>query len=319
MAITKRREKLRIEAKKPPNVQLKDKISFTLGIANIVLTAFLIAKWPHHFFWVYTVKFPIMLGLRYYLYKKNKWHYFMLDFCYFANLLFMLYLHVFPSSCTLFKVSFSFTLGPLSWAIPLWRNSLVFHSLDKITSLFIHLTPTLVVWALKWYPSSDSYYQFDVCASEGSISFFDASVMPLVPYILWQLLYYIKVQVFDRHKFVKDKKRMTSFIWLMNDSTSLAYKVSNLLGPKHQMWMFGVFQLVYTFLTMIPVLLFWNSFWTHTIFLILMFLISAWNGASFYIEVFSVKYHQSLMELEKQWKEVSKVLESETKPKDKTS
>src|SRR4051794_7827254 len=33
--------------------------------------------------------------------------------------------------------------GPLAWAIVTWRNSMVFHSLDKITSMFIHITPTL--------------------------------------------------------------------------------------------------------------------------------------------------------------------------------
>lgn len=34
----------------------------------------------------------------------------------------------------------------------LWRNSLVFHSLDKITSLFIHLLPGLITFLWRWYP-----------------------------------------------------------------------------------------------------------------------------------------------------------------------
>ena len=32
------------------------------------------------------------------------------------------------------------------------RNSLVFHSLDKITSLFLHLFPAGVVWTERWHP-----------------------------------------------------------------------------------------------------------------------------------------------------------------------
>lgn len=34
---------------------------------------------------------------------------------------------------------FLFSSGPLASAIITWRNSLVFHSLDKVTSLFIHI------------------------------------------------------------------------------------------------------------------------------------------------------------------------------------
>lgn len=34
----------------------------------------------------------------------------------------------------------------------LCRNSLVFHSLDKITSLFLHLFPAGVVWTERWHP-----------------------------------------------------------------------------------------------------------------------------------------------------------------------
>ena len=35
---------------------------------------------------------------------------------------------------------------------------------------------------------------------------------------------------------------------------------------------------------------------------------SAWNGAGIYIEVFSVKYQQSLKECEEQWNELSKMV-----------
>lgn len=34
--------------------------------------------------------------------------------------------------------------GPLAFSVATWRNSLVFHSLEKMTSLFIHLYPPFV-------------------------------------------------------------------------------------------------------------------------------------------------------------------------------
>ena len=50
----------------------------------------------------------------------------------------------------LFYVCFTFALGPLSAAIVLWRNSLVFHDVDKVTSVFIHIMPPLLMYCLKW-------------------------------------------------------------------------------------------------------------------------------------------------------------------------
>lgn len=61
----------------------------------------------------------------------------------------MLWIWFFPSSTILFVSCYCLTMGerdqdeltpgPLASAIITWRNSLVFHSIDKVTSLFIHM------------------------------------------------------------------------------------------------------------------------------------------------------------------------------------
>ena len=38
-------------------------------------------------------------------------------------------------------------------AVIIWKNSLVFHSFDKITSLFIHLIPPMLTWCVRWQGS----------------------------------------------------------------------------------------------------------------------------------------------------------------------
>lgn len=63
--------------------------------------------------------------------------------CYFVNILDLLWLWVFPESTVLFICCYLLTMGPLGSAIITWRNSLVFHSVDKVTSLFIHMC---VLW-----------------------------------------------------------------------------------------------------------------------------------------------------------------------------
>ena len=40
----------------------------------------------------------------------------------------------------------------------MWRNSLVFHDVEKITSLYIHIFPGLLLYALRWYPHSPGRY-----------------------------------------------------------------------------------------------------------------------------------------------------------------
>lgn len=84
--------------------------------------------------------------------------------CYFVNVLDLLWIWVFPGSTILFIGCYLLTLGtspsesvrvaadnsgPLASAIITWRNSLVFHSLDKVTSLFIHMYPPVVLTVIR--------------------------------------------------------------------------------------------------------------------------------------------------------------------------
>lgn len=71
-----------------------------------------------------------------------------LDFCYFVNVLSAIGM-VYPEPWFL-KLNFVFANGPLAWAILAWRNSLVFHSVDKITSVFIHAFPALLTYCWRW-------------------------------------------------------------------------------------------------------------------------------------------------------------------------
>lgn len=73
------------------------------------------------------------MPIRFYTYQKKGYHYFLADLCYFVNLLLMLTIWVFPGSKRLFISSYCLSFGNNAIAIAMWRNSLVFHSLDKVT------------------------------------------------------------------------------------------------------------------------------------------------------------------------------------------
>jgi len=44
----------------------------------------------------------------------------------------------------MFAIVFALANGPLIWAMVVYRNSLVFHNTDKVTSTYIHLLPALL-------------------------------------------------------------------------------------------------------------------------------------------------------------------------------
>jgi len=80
-----------------------------------------------------------------------KQQYFLADFCYWANLLLLVYMWLFPWSETLFAICFALANGPLFIAVALFRNSLVFHSVDHQTSLLIHCVPCFCSYIIRWH------------------------------------------------------------------------------------------------------------------------------------------------------------------------
>ena len=117
----------------PGCLKLRDRMVFFLGVVNVLVMAFFVHGVPWLMPWYYIVKAPVLIGLRIFLYFREKYQYFLIDFCYWANLLLLFYLIVFPSSKELFVVAYSIAHGPLAWAVCLFKNSLVFHSLGKYT------------------------------------------------------------------------------------------------------------------------------------------------------------------------------------------
>ena len=83
-------------------------------------------------------------SFRYYDYSLQKAELFMLDFCYFVNFSVVLQTAFFPDNLLWFKANYVLCMGPICIAIMVWKNSLVFHSLDKLTSFFLHAFPTMV-------------------------------------------------------------------------------------------------------------------------------------------------------------------------------
>lgn len=296
LSIDSQKEKVYFGGSAKYYLKLKDKIVFSAGVANVIFTPYLLAAHPTWFPAWYTLKALLLIGTRWWTYKALNWHYFLFDFCYFANVLHLLYLHVYPDSKLLFVLCWSFSFGPLAWAIPTWKNSMVFHSLDKITSLFIHLSPPMLMFCLRWNAHDPKY----VIPTSDEVSFWYMYLMPLPFYLLWQFMYWLKVYVVSKHK----TDRVTSARWLLGPQKGTIYHLScKPFGKAYADYGFMLMQLTFTLLVLLPCRLFFEYEALNLLFLVIIGGISIWNGAGYLFEVFSARYETELAKEEQKAKE----------------
>lgn len=213
------------------------------------------------------------------------------DFCYWANLLLWVYLVFFPSNKKLFTVAYAIAHGPLAWAVMLFQNSLVFHSLDKTTSAFIHVSPVLVTYCIRWFhedfPKGEKY---GVCDPDDKdcASFTWTALVPVAFYILWIILYGILIRfIFP----VPNVDYLTSYRWLTRPKSGPV----RFLAKKRFGWViYAVGNILICFLMLCPAILCYRSQVVNLVFGIFVVLIAVWNGAGYYIHVFSKRYVEGI-------------------------
>mmetsp|Transcript_968 Transcript_968/g.3711 ORF Transcript_968/g.3711 Transcript_968/m.3711 type:complete len:267 (+) Transcript_968:541-1341(+) len=192
---------------------LHDKVHFVMGVANLLASSYWLGCSPETFHIAYTMFALVLFSIRVWAYQKVKWHCYLIDFCYYANLLTLAVIWVWRRPW-LFKVSFAFNMGAQALAVILTRNSLVFHSLDKVTSLFLHLAPACLSWAFRWKlpgaetpcPAGAGGVVHGSCSELwGEAGAWDLIVLPTAVYALWAVPYYVKIFIIDWDTIVENK------------------------------------------------------------------------------------------------------------------
>ena len=298
---------------KPSSKELKtrDKAVFTAGVLNVVLLVYFSGKYPWIMPYFYTIKFPLLMIIRLYSFCQQNAQYYLLDWCYFANLLVLVFLwSPLRTDPNWFTVVFCIAHGNLPWAVWLFRNSLVFHSLERITSCFIHISPMLVMWCLRWeghlfeadqrwsvcdpYTGTAVVTRWNVNTTDmpssvsslpGCSSILWTLGMPVLCYIGWFLLYGCLMLVL--------KPDLTKY------GTTYTYMTKKGLGKKIRhlplgwLW-YSVINTLFSAGMIAPAVLFLYYEWVNFAFVVLILIIASWNGGSFYVEVFSRKYTASI-------------------------
>lgn len=303
-------------------ITLREKISFICGVMNIFISGFLIGGYAEYFHLWYTAQLLYFMPIRFFTYQRRGYHYFLADLCYFSNLLLMLSLWIFPSSKRLFMASYCLAFGNNAVAIVMWRNSLVFHSFDKVTSLFIHIMPCATLHCVvHLYTPEQQATRFPAIfnvrnsapgspAAYGNL--FSMLAWSSLPYALWQLVYYVFITVRRRDKIAAG--RPTSFTWLRKSYSKawlgrLVLSLPNALQEPA----FMSIQYSYAVLTMIPCpIWFWYKH-ASSAFLMVVFTWSVYNGSTYYIDVFGKRFQKELESMKTEvarWQNSSEMLAS---------
>jgi len=306
------REDLTIEEfmEKYKVIKLMDKIVYTSSILFLLATEYVAMRIPEYyrFFFAFTA-FAVMVS-RVYLYGKKNMQWFMADYCYSINALAIINAVAFPKSSFFWQVNFVAANGPLMWAIVAWRNSLVFHDFDKVSSILIHFAPALLTYTERWNAHPSPMCQGPL-ESDCQMSPLSAFVVPLVVYSAWQTVYLLVTEVFERKRFENDPTLMTSLRWIVRDEKNqihglmvLVGRELRLMGPDEELdlknrpfvaiGLFVAFQFLFTIATFVPTYVFFKSRFAHRVFMIFVLTVSLWNGAGFIFHVFVSRYEEQL-------------------------
>ena len=243
----------------------------------------------------------MLLVYRYIDYSATKSQLYMMDYCYFVNLSVALQVLLYPNNLQWFQANYVMCLGPICVAIVVWHNSLVFHSLDKVTSFFLHAFPPIVMHLHRC-----KFIKNDLpLDNESFLPLYSNFVLPLWFYIIWQVTYLFATEVLLQSH-LKDKTVVISLRYLVTDKKNPTInlikkfllkqgvmKKDEELDPDSMLAkiIFVVCQATYTLFAILHVRLIYSSYYIAVAYMMTIFGIGVWNGASYYIEIFSKRYN----------------------------
>ncbi|CAA6666198.1 unnamed protein product [Spirodela intermedia] len=238
-----------------------NKVTHLLGVLGFGGFCYLLgARYPY----VYCLFYVIFVPLRWIYYRFKKWHYYL--------------------------------LGPLAWALIVWRCSLVFSSLDKTVSVLIHLLPGIVFFTIRWWDPATFASMHPEGKDRASWSYAEDKsylwtwlfLFPLAAYTLWQLLYFFIVNVLRQQRLLRDPEVMTSYRELSKKAqkaNNVWWRLSGILGDQNRNIMYILLQAIFTVATMALTVPIFLSYEMHIVFQVLKVSATVWNGGSFLLEV----------------------------------
>ncbi|VVT55046.1 uncharacterized protein SAPINGB_P004399 [Magnusiomyces paraingens] len=279
-------------------ISITEKLTFAFGLLNVFFAGYIIGALPEYFHVFYTAEMVVLLPVRIFTYRYKQYTYFLADLCYFVNALCLIFIWAFPSSEALFISCYALTFGTLSWAVVTWRNSLVLHSIEKTTSSAIHILPPVVFHVITHIiPAEYKAQRFPGANKVERWRMVQGLLWASITYLIWQSLYHYFITVRRKEKIKAG--RLTSFEWLRKSyaNTPLGRFVNGLPEP-FPVFAFTLIQYGYQLSTMLLCPLWYASSLLSGLFMTFILFIAAYNGATYYIDIFGKRFQKEMIRLQ---------------------
>ena len=321
--------------KKYVSVHVKrDEQCFVRGFSDAIISTLLIAAFPWAYWLWHSLKMVVLLYEELRQLPLIKSLLFLFDFGHTTNCWFILYYAICllksklvaleplnallnPLGGIVFRIFFTWCVGPLALSIAFFRNSLVFHKKDQIIILATHLSPNLAIYGMRWwaYDLNNHFPNTFHIACETNLKsmtlnpdlsmptslFFDAGesceatfnslfTIPLYSYfLLWTIPYALFFLTFESKAL--EKGGYHTMYSTMKENPML----KNLLSYGGNKFQPVIYMLTHGFLCSLSFLispLVWNSFLLHTCYLLILLGIAVKNAATSYRWVFAANHYK---------------------------
>lgn len=175
---------------------------------------------------------------------------------------------------------------------------MVFHNLDNMSSLALHLFPQIAMWNLKWYtipyeanlPAEERHF---VTLQDKSLDFYKFFLVPLGFYYSWVTVYYLInfVLAADRIKRLNYENMWVYYSkkeWFNKFMSKFKYPGIIFVGMHFVFWT----------ICHCWALLCYKYYLFNTFAVLFMLSSSIWNSAGYYFSYFSKKYEANLKKME---------------------
>lgn len=179
---------------------------FALVQLDFVVSAYWLGARSDTFYLYYTAQMVLTMICKAFDYSVNAQHYFLLDFCFFANLLILAWMWLFPTSGLMYNAADSFC-GLLCISIIVFRNSCVPHDFVRISHAYVHYPAVVAMFSVKRHCAGDLCIGMEAGLSKPWLRRFgEAYIM----YLSWAVVYASVIFVFAAAR-IDRKKRDTLY------------------------------------------------------------------------------------------------------------
>jgi len=285
-------------------------IPFAVGVLSSLFKAFLVGAYPNILPVYCLVQFPLLVIVVVHSWAKEKQLLYLTELCWVTNMLGWAYIATEAAHAAhLIEVPFSpeyrlwcarafFVVanGPLACTVLLNHNLLVFHDAVETSGFFIHFSPALVSWVIKWKPAARSIagttlYALDHIDPASAMGVGELWWMGMQVYFSWWCVYGVWLLSVGYAMPGAGGWGESSF----NDMRGGIEKTFKVSQPRLQAVVYLVAHAAgVCLITLLPSAVFFHYFVAHTLWLILLMAAAVYFGAGYYHHAFGKKIGQHI-------------------------